>query len=409
MMGNDIDSGFLIADVLKSKRIFTDIELLYKSKSGASVLYRAKRDGKWHILKTLKPEYAGSELLENLLMKEYGYSYDMDHPNIVRALGFEEVQGIGACIILEYIDGITLLDFIRAQKITTDRAIRIIKELCCALDYIHCKQIVHRDLRPENIMITHNGNHVKLIDFGFADSNDAAILKASAGTPKYVSPEVVAGQVPDGRADIYALGIIITDMFLGKPRGVFKTIASKCSCVDRDKRYQYADEISAELFYKRKTPVYIAIALIVVLIAVVLLWSQRGDVRLLGFDGIENSSGLKIEHIQDTIKQSEQDTVAEQKFQVAYEKRVVVDSPKVYTGELVLSNGKYVGEISAGKPHGKGTMYYSEASLINSKDEKRRFSEKGDTFIGKFYNGVPEYGKLYNSDNELKAVLNFGR
>ena len=82
---------------------------------------------------------------------------------------------------------------------------------------------------------------------------------------------------------------------------------------------------------------------------------------------------------------------------------------KVYKGEIEFSYGKYTGDISAGKPHGHGSMHYSSSVLINSSDEKQRFSEKGDIFTGKFHKGLPEYGKLYNSLGELKAVMNFGR
>ena len=121
-------------------------------------------------------------------------------------------------------------------------------------------------------MITHNGNHVKIIDFGYADSNDAAILKASAGTPKYASPEVLTGKVPDGRADIYALGVIIYDMFNGSPRGSFKYVANRCMQKNRNDRYQYAEEVCDDLISKRQNSKFALLSLFVILLGIFVLW-----------------------------------------------------------------------------------------------------------------------------------------
>ncbi|MBE6334528.1 MAG: hypothetical protein E7071_06890 [Bacteroidales bacterium] len=404
MEKQEIDSGFLV-DIASHKHLFSEMQPLYVSKSGISLCYKAKRDGKWFVLKALKPNVADSPMVKTMWDKEFDYSYNCDHPNIARTYGRENVDGLGECIVQEYIDGLTLKEFISARYITTIRAERIVKELCSALGYIHCKQIVHRDLRPENIMITNNGNHVKLIDFGFADSNDSAVIKAPAGTPKYVSPEVMAGKVPDGRSDIYAVGVLINDMFNGHPKGVFKKIAKRCLMEERSERYQYTDEIVRDLVttisYKR----YIAIPLFFIAIGVslVFLFSKKEivDTPVLRNDTIVN-------------EQQKIDQLTEDKGIIVAETSVKelpkVETSKVQTkGVIELSYGKYEGEIYDGKPHGSGSLVYNKPHLINSNDSKLRYSEKGDIFIGKFHAGVPEYGKLYNSSRELKATMNFGR
>ena len=92
------------------------------------------------------------------------------------------------CILLEYVDGVTLKEFMQHGKLTRPVAVKIINELCSALQYIHSKQIVHRDLKPDNILITHNGNNVKLIDFSLSDCDDYDVLKLPAGTRYYLAP-----------------------------------------------------------------------------------------------------------------------------------------------------------------------------------------------------------------------------
>lgn len=414
-MGSDVDSGFLMADLHSRKHLFTNIEMLYESNGGICCLYRAQRDGKWLALKTLKEEYKESELLKKLFYKEFDYSYNIEHPNAVRALGMEVIDGVGECIVFEYIDGMTLKDFIKSKYITNVRAIRIIKELCSALSYIHCKQIVHRDLRPENIMITHNGNHVKIIDFGYADSNDAAILKASAGTPKYASPEVIAGKIPDGRADIYALGVLIYDMFNGSPKGSFKSVANKCLQKDRNSRYQYAEEVCDDLTFKRKNNKYLFLTICILLAGIFALWyyyDHQGTDVYHKDSNIENREVVnKLDAANDYLAEQNLSNEIHNSSEVKKDiqsNKTTIDN-KVYKGEIEFSYGKYTGDISEGKPHGQGSMHYSSSVLINSSDEKQRFSEKGDTFTGKFHKGLPEYGKLYNSLGELKAVMNFGR
>lgn len=224
---------------------FTGIEPLYTSVKGYAALYRAQRMGKWHVLKCLKPEFAGNPLYAGLLQKEFEIGYRLTHANIVQTIGLERVDGLGPCIVMEYIDGRTLRGVLDDGMLTRDDARRIVAQTCSALTYIHSRQIIHRDLKPENIMLTDNGGNVKLIDFGCSDADSYAVLKQPAGTWRYAAPEQRAGQAVDSRADIYALGVIMAEINGALPcrwRRLDR-ISAKCMRADRDQRYAAVAEV----------------------------------------------------------------------------------------------------------------------------------------------------------------------
>lgn len=123
---------------------------IYSSASGYNRLFRCERYGRIHVLKTLQTSYVGSRFHEQALHKEFAIGYQLEHPHICRTLGWEQVPGLGCCIVMEYIDGMTLKAFMQQGKLTPLLARKLIAELCGALKYMHSKQIVHRDLKPDN-------------------------------------------------------------------------------------------------------------------------------------------------------------------------------------------------------------------------------------------------------------------
>lgn len=250
-----------------------DIQKIHESPESYSILSRMILGGKLVALKSLKPEYVGNPFYEGLLRKEYEIGRSLDHQNICPTLDFINIPNLGNCIATQWIDGCSLAEWLRTNprrslslsKRTDRSAIRkILLELCDALEYLHRNQIIHRDLKPSNIMITRNGQNVKLIDFGLADADWYATFKNPAGTKDYISPEQMAGDSVDCRADIYSLGKIMQRM------GVYSRIAAVCAAEDRDKRYGSVAEVRSVILEKGKRRHWIAFAAIASVLAIVL-------------------------------------------------------------------------------------------------------------------------------------------
>lgn len=193
--------------------VFSD--LLEVPSAGYSLLTKANRNGKWVMLKGLKAEYRRLDVYVKALRKEYDILSSLQHPNIISAESLEEVEGLGTCIVQEYVHGRNLREVLESG-LSKESKLQIVRELIDAVEYIHKKQVVHRDLKPSNIMLTDDGRHVKLIDFGLSDSEVYTFLKQPSGTEAYMSPEQKSLSVSDSRNDIYSLGCIMERMELGK-------------------------------------------------------------------------------------------------------------------------------------------------------------------------------------------------
>lgn len=203
--------------------VFTEVHLI--SEGDINILGKGKRYGRWWLLKGLLPDLSELTQYVEMLHKEFELLMKAQHPGIVQATGLEEVPGLGECIVMEYVEGSTLKE-VMEQGLSSRTAARLMDELTDAVAYIHSLGIVHRDLKPSNIIVT-QGGHVKLIDFGLADTRAHAFLKQSAGTERYMSPEQAAGGKPDARNDIYSLGVIMQGMPL--PWTYRRSIA-RCLC-----------------------------------------------------------------------------------------------------------------------------------------------------------------------------------
>ncbi len=257
----DSYSGIIIEESRRSEQFsdFTPIPC-----KGFNLLCKAKRYGRWWVLKGLKEPYRQDENYKNLLHKEFDILISLQHPNIVSAYSMEEIPEMGTCIVMEWIDGITLEHWSGRKTEGED----IFLQLLDAVHYIHAKQIVHRDLKPSNIMITHNGNHVKLIDFGLSDTDDFAILKQPAGTPGYISPEQIVSQQADIRNDIFSIGCILEKILPGKP---YTAIIKRCKAPIAQ-RYANVDELKADFMARRNShPSGIKRIAIAALVCIILL------------------------------------------------------------------------------------------------------------------------------------------
>ena len=221
---------------------------MYVSAKGYMRLLRTSRYGKTLVLKTLKAECRNVEFYRQALQKEFQIGYRLDHPHICRTLGLEDMPNEGTCLVLEYIDGETLTQYIEEGKLTRASARKIISELCDALQYLHSKQIVHRDLKPDNILITYNGENVKLIDFSLSDCDDSILLKLPAGTRRYMAPEACErGYVPTLQADIYSLGVVIGEMSDRLSDRVLRRVAARCTRRVPERRYRSAADVARDV------------------------------------------------------------------------------------------------------------------------------------------------------------------
>lgn len=268
-----LSSGFFGEDITVD--IYSDLKEFYTPANGYSRLHLCRRYGKLHILKSLQPFYSSQEFYKQLLLKEFNIGYQLDHPNIRHTIGWEKNDLLGNYIVLEYIDGIPLTTFIEQGKLTRALAYKFITETCNALQYIHNKQLIHKDLKPNNILITYNGNNVKLIDFGLADCDDYEILKIPAGTEKYLAPEQLDPNATlDCRTDIYSLGIIIEELATILKDHKLASIAQKCTCQNPNSRFNNTAEIVETLKSKSFGTIYKYAAFIIVSFLIAFLYLQ---------------------------------------------------------------------------------------------------------------------------------------
>ena len=183
---NGPTSGFVKPEEVLNTDRFTDFTTV--PSRGFSQLTRAKRHGRWCMLKGLKEQYREDAVYRAFLQKEYEITSQLQHPMVVSVFSLEDVEGLGLCIVMEWIEGMTLREWLKKDHTRKQRR-HVADMLTEVLAYVHSRQTQHRDLKPSNIMLTHDGQNLKLIDFGLADTDSHAILKESVGTEGYTAPE----------------------------------------------------------------------------------------------------------------------------------------------------------------------------------------------------------------------------
>src|SRR6202790_1276010 len=174
-------------------------------------------------LKFLPEEMAQDPKVLARFHNEVRIARQVAHPNVCRVYDIGEVEGI-PYLSMEYVDGEDLNSLLRRiGRLPEDKALEISRKLCAGLAAAHDKGVLHRDLKPSNIMIDGRG-HVLITDFGLAGvigSIDGAEVRN--GTPAYMAPEQLSGKEVSTQSDIYALGVVLYEMFTGKPPFIAST------------------------------------------------------------------------------------------------------------------------------------------------------------------------------------------
>jgi serine/threonine-protein kinase len=176
--------------------------------------------GRQVAVKILAPQFADDESFVQRFRREAQAAARLSNPNVVSVFDTGADGGVHF-IVMEYVEGRTLADYLAGGgRIMPDRAIEVAEAVCGALSAAHAQGVIHRDIKPGNIMLTPAGQ-VKVADFGIArmtmTAETVAQTAAVLGTASYLSPEQAQGQPVDGRSDIYSLGCVLYEMVTGRP------------------------------------------------------------------------------------------------------------------------------------------------------------------------------------------------
>jgi len=291
-------------------------------------------------LKFLSQRPANDAWAKRQLKKEAQAVAKLDHPNICAVYGFEELDG-HSFIVMQYAEGETLYSLAQKNSLPIEHVPKIASQIAGALAEAHAHGIIHRDIKPKNIMVS-AGGQVKVLDFGLAKSAQQSVLNTEAGeshgwsqglvvgTVKYMSPEQLKAEKLDFRSDVFSFGIVLYEMITGRnpfakesdaesitailgpdppaeaegPKGLLQ-IARRCLIKDRERRYQSISEVLLDIedylkgkkkFRSRPIPsrlrarVSLAGLLLLVIISAILYYNLT-KVQALAVIPIINKSG----------------------------------------------------------------------------------------------------------------------
>lgn len=173
---------------------------------------------RWVAVKVLREQYASDEQFVERFRREAQAAASLSHPNVVNIYDVGEIRGT-YYIVMEYVRGISLKELIRRERVlSVDRAVDIVRQVAAALSHAHKNNLIHRDIKPHNILITEEGR-VKVTDFGIARAASTATLTQTGlviGSVHYFSPEQARGAGVSEQSDIYSLGVVLYELVTGR-------------------------------------------------------------------------------------------------------------------------------------------------------------------------------------------------
>ncbi|MDE7426778.1 MAG: protein kinase [Muribaculaceae bacterium] len=233
---------------------WTEVEHLPKWDEEFYEVYTAKKHGKWVMLKRLRPSFNSDEEKVRMMESEFDTRYNLAHPNIVMVNDFEDVPGLGRCIITDDVYGTSLRQLIDDHAVTGEHLKKLATSLVSAMRYIQENHIVHHPLRPERIIFTENIGNLKLIDVGFEQR-------------PALSPH-------DTAEDIYNYGVIMLEALgaSSEPNPVLRRVAERCTHPDVNRRYRSIEQLQLALDSGGKTRLYTIIITILSILLVVMAY-----------------------------------------------------------------------------------------------------------------------------------------
>ena len=243
-------------------------------RDGPFILYKSSRHRRIVAIKCVRPEFRDNPLYWDMLRKEYEIGHSLNHPNIREYYSLDNDPELGICLEMEWVDGDSLDQLLPECRRNAELRDKIARQILDAVRFMHLKQVIHRDLKPGNILVTRNGQNVKLIDFSLSDSDSHLVLKGNAGTARYASPEHKECGPADFRSDIFSIGVILSEMSDSRR---YRNVSRKCMRPDKDRRYPDIDRLEAALFPSSYHGLGLIAAAVIIALAVSALWMFRQE------------------------------------------------------------------------------------------------------------------------------------
>lgn len=352
----------------------------------AKNLYEATCDGKKCLLKT-----PGD--LTSLLRREYDISCNLQHPYILAPLRYSEDTPVGPAIVMEYVEGCTLTEFV-AKGQPHEVLRRLLAEILDAVDYLHKKGLIHNDLKPDNILVSNIGNHIRIIDFGLSDKDAEYLIKRLGGTDGSSAPEVIEDN-PDipftASSDVWSLGYIIRIMFPGR----YRAIVRKCRRQNPKDRYPDIDSLEKALRNADRLRRFL-ISLPFVFCAIVIIAMSAYSYHQKRLQE-EASLKYQLDSLRNEIPQVEElkRRLAELQKDSAYVAKIEKDIKKMYLEAMdTIQNSKLVPYQEFGNFVHR-MHYVMRVGNYMRKEVSDRYHPDAETYYGKY---------LYKLDDALATI-----